>query len=146
MSILTNPAALSIPRLGFLADERRDLLLPDLKRVRQTGRESRGRAGRRGFRGRDRTRAVGAVRRPAGRRARLLQARGEAIPRARRGSLAALALTAALAGCGDGRLSHGDFVKRADAVCTAYNNATSATKRPRTYAQIVAYVRKTLPL
>ena len=37
-------------------------------------------------------------------------------------------------------------MKRADAVCTAYNHATSATKRPRTYAQIVAYVRKTLPL
>jgi hypothetical protein len=37
-------------------------------------------------------------------------------------------------------------VKRADAVCTAYNAATSSTKRPRTYEQIVSYVRTTLPL
>ena len=51
-----------------------------------------------------------------------------------------------LAGCGDGRLSHGAFVKRADAVCTAYDDATKTTSRPRTYTQIVTYVRKTLPL
>lgn len=37
-------------------------------------------------------------------------------------------------------------MKRADAVCNAYNAATAATRRPRTYAQIVAFVRTTLPL
>jgi hypothetical protein len=31
-------------------------------------------------------------------------------------------------------------------VCEAYNAATSSTKRPRTYKQIITYVRTTLPL
>jgi hypothetical protein len=43
-------------------------------------------------------------------------------------------------------LSHDDFVHRADAVCTAYNDATKSTKRPRTYKEIVGYVHTTLPL
>jgi hypothetical protein len=43
-------------------------------------------------------------------------------------------------------MSHDDFVKRADAVCTAYNDATDSKKRPRTYKQIVAFVHTTLPL
>jgi hypothetical protein len=43
-------------------------------------------------------------------------------------------------------LSHDDFVHKADAICTAYNDATTATKRPRTYKEIVGYVRTTLPL
>lgn len=37
-------------------------------------------------------------------------------------------------------------MKRADAVCTAYTKAVPPDVRPRTYAQIVAYVRRTLPL
>jgi hypothetical protein len=37
-------------------------------------------------------------------------------------------------------------VKRADAVCAAYTSRTKAVERPRTYAEIVAYVQKTLPL
>jgi hypothetical protein len=37
-------------------------------------------------------------------------------------------------------------VKRADAVCTAYDEATKSTKRPRTYKEIVDYVHTTLPL
>ena len=63
-------------------------------------------------------------------------------------SLLAAAIAATmLAGCGgDGRLSHADFVKRADAVCSAYRSAAEPIARPRTYAQIVAYVNKTLPL
>jgi len=51
------------------------------------------------------------------------------------------------AGCGSGgRLSHGDFVKRADAVCSAFQHSSQAIARPRTYKDIVAYVRKTRPL
>jgi hypothetical protein len=61
--------------------------------------------------------------------------------------LAAVIAATMLAGCGgDGRLSHADFVKRADAVCSAYRSAAGSIARPRTYAQIVAYVNKTLPL
>jgi hypothetical protein len=58
----------------------------------------------------------------------------------------AATLVAVLSGCGNGRLSHGDFVKRADAVCTAYRAAAGPIARPRSYPQIVAYVNKTLPL
>jgi hypothetical protein len=54
---------------------------------------------------------------------------------------------AMLASCGGGgRLSHDDFVKRADAVCTAFRTAVGSTARPRTYTEIVTYVNKTLPL
>ena len=53
----------------------------------------------------------------------------------------------AATGCGGGgRLSHGDFVKRADAVCSAFRASTQQIARPRTYSDIVAYVRKTRPL
>jgi hypothetical protein len=53
----------------------------------------------------------------------------------------------ATTGCGgSGRLSHGDFVRRADAVYTAFRAKTQAIARPRTYKDIVAYVRKTRPL
>lgn len=59
-------------------------------------------------------------------------------------TLAVGALT--LAGCGGGPLSHGDFVKRADAVCSAYRTSVQGLRRPKTYAQIVALVQKSLPL
>ena len=53
----------------------------------------------------------------------------------------------ALAGCGGGRLSHGDLVKRAGAICTAYlAQAGEPVPHPRSYAQIVAFVNRTLPL
>ena len=55
-------------------------------------------------------------------------------------------LLALVAGCGDGGLSHSDYVKRADAICAAYADATKPNVRPRSYTEIVAYVRKTLPL
>jgi hypothetical protein len=59
----------------------------------------------------------------------------------------AAAGTLVAAGCGSGgRLSHGEFVKRADAVCTAFRASTQQIARPRTYSDIVAYVRKTRPL
>jgi len=52
------------------------------------------------------------------------------------------------AGCGSGgRLSHGDFVKRADAVCSAYNaRVKPRVITPRSYDAIERYVSETLPL
>jgi hypothetical protein len=51
------------------------------------------------------------------------------------------------AGCGGGRLSHGDFVKRADAVCSAYNaRVKPRVITPRSYDTIEHYVNETLPL
>lgn len=59
----------------------------------------------------------------------------------------ALAGAISLTGCGGGgRLSHGEFAKRADAVCTAFRSSTERIARPRTYAEIVAYVKKTRPV
>jgi hypothetical protein len=52
-----------------------------------------------------------------------------------------------LAGCGgDGRLSQSDFASRANAVCSAFRASTERIARPRTYSDIVAYVKKTRPL
>jgi hypothetical protein len=51
-----------------------------------------------------------------------------------------------VAGCGGGGLSHSEFVKRADAVCSAYRSQTKAQLRPHTYTEIVGYVDETLPL
>lgn len=51
-----------------------------------------------------------------------------------------------VAGCGGGGLSHSEFVKRADAVCSAYRSQTKAQLRPHTYTEIVGYVDQTLPL
>jgi hypothetical protein len=59
------------------------------------------------------------------------------------GSAGALLVT----GCGGGgRLSQGDFARRADAVCTAFRSSTERITRPRTYADIIAYVKKTRPV
>jgi hypothetical protein len=67
---------------------------------------------------------------------------------ARRSALAAAGLTVALAaaGCGGGRLSHGSFVKHADAICTSYRSQTPPLTTPRSYAAIVEWGDKTLPL
>jgi hypothetical protein len=56
----------------------------------------------------------------------------------------AAALT--LAGCGSGRLSHGDFVRKADAVCSAYQAKVEILTHPTSYDDVIAYVEKTLPL
>jgi hypothetical protein len=130
------------------AHERRDPVLPRLKRLRPSGRESRGRAERARVRRDDPGGSLGSVRRRRRRRARLLEARAAPLPGGRRSARAAAGLTlvAALAGCGGGRLSHSDFVKHADAICSAYTAATKPSVQPRTYAQIDAYVQKTLPL
>jgi hypothetical protein len=37
-------------------------------------------------------------------------------------------------------------VKRADAICTAWADAAGPTARPRSYAAVVTYVKRTLPL
>jgi hypothetical protein len=48
--------------------------------------------------------------------------------------------------CGGGDLSHGEFVRRADVICSAYRGSTQRLAHPRSYAQVLAYVKKTLPL
>lgn len=50
------------------------------------------------------------------------------------------------AACGGGRLSHGSFVKHADAICAAYKSDTPPLTTPRSYDAIVAWGKKTLPL
>jgi hypothetical protein len=66
--------------------------------------------------------------------------------RLKTGAWALAAAATLVAGCGDGSLSHGDFVKKADAICAAYRNGTKGSSAPRTYVEIVAFVQKTLPL
>jgi hypothetical protein len=57
------------------------------------------------------------------------------------------AVAALVGGCGgNGRLSHDEFVKRADAICSAYRGSTQRLAHPRSYAQVLAYVKKTLPV
>ena len=51
-----------------------------------------------------------------------------------------------VAGCGGGRLSHDDYVSRADAVCSAYQNKVALLTHARTYDEVIAYTDKTLPL
>jgi hypothetical protein len=51
-----------------------------------------------------------------------------------------------VAGCGGGRLSHDDYVSRADAVCTAYRSKVALLTHARTYNEVIAYADKTLPL
>jgi hypothetical protein len=125
--------------------------LPRLKRLRQTGRESRGRAQptrirRFGSRGREEP-----VRRSRRRDARLLEAAGGQVPRRRRSARAAAGLSFAagavvLAACGGGSLSHADFVKHADAICSAYRAGAGPLPSPRTYGQVVAFADRNLPL
>lgn len=51
------------------------------------------------------------------------------------------------AGCGGGRLSHDEFVKRADAICSAYNaQVRPKAFTPRSYLAIEKFVGRTLPL
>jgi hypothetical protein len=47
-------------------------------------------------------------------------------------------------GCGGP--SHSGYVKRADAICAAFAGASKPIARPRSYAEVAAYVRQTLPL
>jgi hypothetical protein len=61
-------------------------------------------------------------------------------------ALAGLTLVVAAAGCGGGRLSHGSYVKHADAICSAYRSQTPPLTTPRSYAAIVEWGDKTLPL
>lgn len=62
--------------------------------------------------------------------------------------LAALALLAAalVAGCGGGsstaKLSHDDFVKKADAICADYNAKTAKLTRPSSYDAIARYAQE----
>jgi hypothetical protein len=57
------------------------------------------------------------------------------------------AIAALVSGCsGGGRLSHQEFVKRADVICSAYRESTQRLAHPRSYAQVLAYVKETLPV
>jgi hypothetical protein len=56
------------------------------------------------------------------------------------------AAAVALAGCGGGRLSHAEFVRQADAVCSAYDAKVKLLTHPASYDAVVAYVGQTLPL
>jgi hypothetical protein len=49
-------------------------------------------------------------------------------------------------GCGGGRLSHADYVKGADAVCTAYKHKVALLTHARSYDEVIAYADRTLPL
>jgi len=87
---------------------------------------------------------------PAGRRSVARICDSGSVPGRRAAPLFLLLAAAgalATAGCGGGgRLSHGDFAKRAAAVCAAFQASTQRIARPRTYSDIVAYVGKTRPL
>jgi hypothetical protein len=61
-------------------------------------------------------------------------------------ALGAAALALGLAGCGGGRLSHGAFVRQADAVCSAYQAKVDLLAKPTSYDDVTAYVERTLPL
>lgn len=62
-------------------------------------------------------------------------------------AIAALAGVAALAGCGgSGRLSHADFVRSADGICSRYDARVKRLGTPRTLAQIERYAARVLPI
>jgi len=63
-----------------------------------------------------------------------------------RGFAVAGAAVLAVAGCGGGRLSHAEYAKRADAVCSAYQAQVKLLAQPSSYDDVVSYVEKTLPL
>lgn len=59
----------------------------------------------------------------------------------------AVAAAALAAGCGGaGRLSRGDYVKKADAICAKYNRQIRALRQPRTIGGISAFVAKAIPI
>lgn len=43
-------------------------------------------------------------------------------------------------------MSHDDYVKRADAICSAYRTQAAPLASPRSYGAIVAWGQKTLPV
>lgn len=59
---------------------------------------------------------------------------------------AAAAATALLAGCGSSRLSHEEFVDRADAACSRYDAAVKKLKTPRTLTEVERYTRRVIPI
>jgi len=59
---------------------------------------------------------------------------------------AAAAGTALLSGCGSSRLSHDDFVERADAVCSRYDAAVRKLRSPQTLTEVERYTRRVIPI
>jgi hypothetical protein len=49
-----------------------------------------------------------------------------------------------LAGCGSSRLSHVEFVKRANAICTTYDAEAKKLPRPNSVTEIETYARRSL--
>jgi hypothetical protein len=54
-----------------------------------------------------------------------------------------LAALAVLAGCGSGRLSHGKYVERANAICSQYNASVKKIRPPSSMIEIEADARRT---
>ena len=60
--------------------------------------------------------------------------------------LAAAAGTSLLAGCGSSRLSHDEFVRKADAVCAHYNAQVKGLEDPRSLAEVESYAERVIPV
>ena len=54
------------------------------------------------------------------------------------------AVASLLAGCGSSRLSHGDYVKRANAICAAYDAKVKKLAKPRSVTEIEKYAQSVL--
>jgi hypothetical protein len=52
----------------------------------------------------------------------------------------------AAAGCGSSRLSHEQFVDRADAICSRYDAAVAKLQTPRTLVEVERYTRRVIPI
>ena len=54
------------------------------------------------------------------------------------------AVVSLLAVCGSSRLSHGDYVKRANAICADYDTTVKKLAKPRSVTEIEKYARRVL--
>ena len=58
--------------------------------------------------------------------------------------LSAAAAATLLSGCGSSRLSHGEFVKQANAICTEYTPKLKPLGRPQSVTEIETYAKSVL--
>jgi protein-tyrosine-phosphatase len=58
--------------------------------------------------------------------------------------VAAVLVTVLVASCGSSTLSHGDFVKQANAICGAYRGEVTKVKTPATLSETEVYARRVL--
>jgi hypothetical protein len=61
-------------------------------------------------------------------------------------ALVAAAGAAILASCGSSRLSHAEYVQRANAICADYDAQVKKVKKPGTVSEIESYARRVLKL